>query len=199
LGRQLDDEAPGLIERSALGVAERLVANVGEIADPEQTRPLPGQRTYVLWETPRGVGFATGDDSSRLEDWLALVLAPLLAGNGLLLAPAASHREATLRLVEALYEAGVPRDVLEVSQYGPEAAVELAYLPINFAALDVAESLERRFAEELGRSPDSQRWLKARISVADGPGPEEPGFLRRFALPKTVSIRTLNHGAALEE
>jgi acyl-CoA reductase-like NAD-dependent aldehyde dehydrogenase len=199
LGRQLDDEGLGVIERSALRLAERLVANVGEIADPEHTRPLPGQRTYVLWETPRGVGFATGDDSSRLEDWLALVLAPLLAGNGLLLAPAASHREATLRLAEALFEAGVPRDVLEVSPYGPEAAVELAKLPINFAVLDVAEPLERRIAQELGKTPDGQRWLKARISLADGPGPEEPGFLRRFALPKTVSIRTLHHGAALEE
>jgi hypothetical protein len=148
---------------------------------------------------PRGVGLAVGDDEGLLSNWLALVLGPLLAGNGLLVVPAARHRGATLRLVEALHEAGVPRDVLDVSPHGPEVAVELAKLPIDFAALDVAHSIERRIAAELGKTPPGQNWLKARISLADGPRPEEPGFLRRFALPKTISIRTLHHGAALEE
>ena len=43
-----------------------------------------------------------------------------------------------------------------------------------------------------------QRWLKALISIDDGLRPGEPGFLRQFALPKTVAIRTLRHGADLE-
>jgi hypothetical protein len=134
-----------------------------------------------------------------MSDWLALVCGALLAGNGLLVAPAARYRPATLRLIESLHNAGVPRDVLEVSPFGPEAASRLAGLPIHFAAIDLAPSAERRLAAELAKTPPGQHWLKARISLADGPGPEEPGFLRRFALPKTISVRTLHHGAALEE
>jgi hypothetical protein len=192
-------EAQSATSQSPLPSLARLLALVREIADIEPTRQLPGQRTYVLWEMPRGVGLAVGSNEGSLEDWIALVLGPLLAGNGLLVVPAARHRDATTRLVDALHEAGVPPDVLELSPFGPEAAVELARLPINFAALDVDALLEKRIAVELGKTPDGQHWLKARISVADGPRPEEPGFLRRFALPKTVSIRTLHHGAALEE
>ena len=48
------------------------------------------------------------------------------------------------------------------------------------------------------REDEGQKWLKALISMDEGPRPGEPGFLRLFALPKTVSIRTLRHGADLE-
>jgi hypothetical protein len=39
--------------------------------------------------------------------------------------------------------------------------------------------------------------LKALLSPLDGAQPGEAGFLRRFALPKVVAIRTLRHGADL--
>jgi hypothetical protein len=35
------------------------------------------------------------------------------------------------------------------------------------------------------------------LSPLDGAQPGEPGFLRRFAWPKVVAVRTLRHGADL--
>ncbi len=48
------------------------------------------------------------------------------------------------------------------------------------------------------RETVGQIWIKALISMKDGPRPGEVGFLRLFALPKTVVINTLRHGADLD-
>ncbi len=59
---------------------------------------------------------------------------------------------------------------------------------IVLVELDTADTMEH----------GEQRGLKALISVDDGPRPGETGFLRLFAHPKTVAVRTLHHGAELE-
>jgi hypothetical protein len=77
----------------------------------------------------------------------------------------------------------------------------IAELPnVTFAAVDAGLALTQYIymlladASATGEAP----LLKALITSNDGPGIGEPGFLRRFALPKTVAIRTLHLGADLE-
>ncbi|HTE87098.1 MAG TPA: hypothetical protein VK821_20495 [Dehalococcoidia bacterium] len=71
---------------------------------------------------------------------------------------------------------------------------------MTFAAVDpgLAQTLwiSQLLADASG-TPGSPH-LKALITPADGPALGEPGFLRRFALPKTTAIRTLHLGAELE-
>ena len=55
----------------------------------------------------------------------------------------------------------------------------------------------RRLAARLGQPWEGQRWIKALLTAEDGPAPDGAGFLRRFALPKTIAVRTLRHGADL--
>ena len=84
-----------------------------------------------------------------------------------------------------------PRDV---------SVEELAAGPVHFAAIDLPLEDTRALYQVLGRTEEQvgQQWLKALISIADGPIPGEPGFLRLFAHPKTVAVQTLRHGADLE-
>ncbi len=63
-------------------------------------------------------------------------------------------------------------------------------------ALRAARQVYERLAET--RETLGQNWIKALINMNDGPRPGEVGFLRLFALPKTVVINTLRHGADLE-
>lgn len=65
---------------------------------------------------------------------------------------------------------------------------------------DMTLAATQRVYERLGvtREKEGQRWLKALISLQEGPQPGEPGFLRLFAIPKTIVIRTMRHGADLE-
>ena len=83
------------------------------------------------------------------------------------------------------------------SEGGPGAAASLADDFFHFAVTDMGLEATQRVYERLSvtREEEGQRWLKALVSMDDGPRPGEAGFLRLFAIPKTIGIRTLRHGA----
>src|SRR5262249_8148596 len=150
--------------------------------------------------TPRGCGLVLVDEGAAPDNLPALTCAALLAGNGVALVLDQARRQAAALLVQALHAAGVPRTALELAPENLDLAAVSALPQITFAAADLAAEPLRSLAALLtdaGGTPDSPH-LKALITLADGPGPEQPGFLRRFALPKTVAVRTLHLGADLE-
>ncbi len=166
-----------------------------ELAAPLPTPQAAGQQTELRYDVPRGPGLvrATGPQAAW---WLA---APLLAGNAVALFDAGS----AAAVIEALYEGGVPPSALArvdggvaamLAAAGPQAAGSMA---VAFAASDGGPALARAIYERLGPTDGGQRALKTLIGTLDGPQPGEPGFVRRFALPRVVAIRTLRHGADL--
>ena len=160
-----------------------------ELAQPQRTVPVAGQSTELRYATARGLGLlrATGDDAPW---WLA---AALLGGNAVVVFEVA--RLATA--IEALREAGLPEGAV---QSGGDLAAMIAaagHPEVAFAAVDGGPELARALSARLGPTVAGQRSLKALLSPLEGPQPGEAGFLRRFALPKTVAVRTLRHGADL--
>ena len=86
------------------------------------------------------------------------------------------------------------------AQGGPAAAADLAADPFQFALVHMSLKAERQVYERLaetGEGVGEQNWIKALISMNDGHRPGEVGFLRLFALPKTVVINALRHGIDL--
>ena len=157
---------------------------------PHPTLPVAGQRSELRYETPRGIGLvrATGEDAAW---WL---VAPLLAGNALL----AFDAEPLAEAIAALREGGVPADVLAFAEGGAASMIEAApRFEVAFAACDGGPSIARALHAALGPTAEGQRGLKALLSRLDGPQPGEAGFVRRFAWPKLVAVRTLRHGADL--
>ncbi|MFQ6029875.1 MAG: aldehyde dehydrogenase family protein, partial [Dehalococcoidia bacterium] len=179
-------------------VAEVLGA-VDEIALRQPTLEIPGQTNLVRWDTPRGIGLVAVDDGADPSILAALIFAALLAGNGVValawdrLYPVAGW------LVDQLWQAGVPEEVLALAPANTPPAT-VAAGPVNFAAADLKIEATRTLYQVLGitNEEEGQRWLKALISMDEGIRPGEPGFLRQFALPKAVAVRTLRHGADLE-
>ena len=68
---------------------------------------------------------------------------------------------------------------------------------VRSAAVDGRPALAGALWRALGPTVEGQRSLKGLLSPLDGAQPGEPGFLRRFAWPKMVAVRTLRHGADL--
>jgi acyl-CoA reductase-like NAD-dependent aldehyde dehydrogenase len=183
-----------------LRVVGALLSRTADIAEPEPTVPLPGQQTETRWDTPRGCGLVLVDSGAPPESLPALVVGGLLAGNGLAVLADSGHRPLAELIVAALHQAGVPRTALVLAPADLELAATVALPSVTFVALDAGERQARavyRLLGEASAAPDSTH-LKALITLADGPGPTEPGFLRRFALPKTVAVQTLHLGAELE-
>ncbi len=184
---------------ATLDAVTRLLGAAPEIATPQPTVAIPGQDNFITWDTPRGLGVVSVDDGSDPATLAALIFRPLLAGNGVLVATPAEVAPTASAIAESAWRAGVPREVLCLAP--ADAALEgLAAGPVHFAAVDLALERTQALYRVLGETREAagQRWLKALISVSDGPTPAEPGFLRLFAHPKAVAIQTLRHGADLK-
>jgi delta 1-pyrroline-5-carboxylate dehydrogenase len=169
-----------------------------EVAALQPTVVIPGQDTSTIW-SPRGVGIVAVDEGSQPDVLAGLLTGALAAGNGVIVAVGGKARGVAQALCEALWAAGVPRDVLATAS--PEESREgLVAQGLHFAAVDLSLESARSLARVLSRTDQStgQTWLKALISMADGPRPAEAGFLRRLSLPKVVAVQTLRHGADLE-
>ena len=176
-----------------------MLAAASEVAEPQSTVAIPGQDSFTTWSNPRGLGVVAVDEGSDPAGLAALVFAPLLAGNGVLVAAPHGLDVVARLLAESLWREGVPRNVLCLAPSG--ASVErLAAGPVHFAAVDLSLERTRSIYKALAATDEGtrQRWLKALISLSDGPSPGEVGFLRQFAHPKTVAVRTVRHGADLK-
>jgi predicted delta-1-pyrroline-5-carboxylate dehydrogenase group 2 len=183
-----------------LRVVDVLLGRMSEIAVPEPTVPLPGQQTETRWDTPRGGGLVLVDRSAPPDSLPALVVAGLLAGNGLAILPHPHLRPLLEVMIAALHHTGVPATALILAPEEPDLAAMIAMPSVTFAAIDAGDEQTRavyRLLGEASAAPGATH-LRALITLADGPGPAEPGFLRRFALPKTVAVQTLHLGAELE-
>ncbi len=160
-----------------------------ELGRPQPTIPVAGQRTELRYDTPRGVGLlhAAGRDAAW---WL---VAPLLAGNALAL----FSSPALPPVVDALLRAGMAPEAVRPGG-GVDSMLRAARRPeVAFAASDGGAGFARALNRELGATAPGQRSLKALFSRLDGPQAGEPGFVRRFAWPRVVAVRTLRHGADL--
>lgn len=166
-----------------------------ELAVPQPLVPVAGQHTELRYETPRGRGVlvATGPGGAT---WLA---AALLAGNAVeVFERAGEGPHALAPAIAALREAGVPASVLSESGPSSPALLARASAPdIAFAATDGGPAWAAALYARLGPTHADQHGLKTLLSTLDGPQPGEAGFLRRFALPKVVAVRTVRHGADL--
>ena len=184
-----------------ISTAKAVISAASEIDGQQPTIEIPGQRNCISWETPRGIGIVAVNDATPSVTLVGLILGPLLAGNGIVVAPGGRHGPLCDLIVKSLYDHGVPEDVLTTVQLtGLETLVNLAQRSFQFALVDLDEGDTRVIYSVLGitREAEGQNWLKALISLDEGPRPGEAGFLRLFALPKTIAIRTLRHGADLE-
>jgi len=178
------------------GVLSALSRQVAEIREAQPTNPIPGQQTSIDWSLPRGIGGVVLDERASPETLAYLVGAALLAGNGIVVATAPVLHGAARALVQALRRSGVPAQCLALLE-GTDIPDTVPPGRFDFIAADVALPRARRLAASLARRYPGQRNMPAFLSEADGPGLDEPGFLRRFALPRTIAIRTLRHGADL--
>ena len=141
------------------------------------------------------------DKATSSDRLTSMVVGSLLAGNGLVIAPAANAYPLAEVLVGCLLRAGVPSDVLRLlPERRMETSLALADQMFHFAVTDLGLAATQCIYERLGvtREDQGQKWLKALISLQEGPLPGEPGYLRLFTLPKTIVIRTLRHGADLD-
>jgi RHH-type transcriptional regulator, proline utilization regulon repressor / proline dehydrogenase / delta 1-pyrroline-5-carboxylate dehydrogenase len=140
-----------------------------KLAKPVVTQSVPGERCTQVW-TPRGVGVAIAPWNFPLAILTGLVVAPLVAGNTVIMKPAEQTTIIGGALMDILTEAGVPPGVLNfLPGYGEDVGAHLVAHPkVDFIAFTGSRAVGCKIWETAGRTRPGQQNLKKVVCEMGG-------------------------------
>ncbi len=140
-----------------------------KLAKPVVTQAVPGERCVQTW-TPRGVGVAIAPWNFPLAILTGLVVAPLVAGNCVIMKPAEQTSVLGAVLMAILTEAGVPAGVLAfLPGYGEDIGAHLTGHPqVDFIAFTGSRAVGTKIWETAGRTQPGQTNLKKVVCEMGG-------------------------------
>jgi RHH-type proline utilization regulon transcriptional repressor/proline dehydrogenase/delta 1-pyrroline-5-carboxylate dehydrogenase len=140
-----------------------------KLAKPVVTQAVPGERCVQTW-TPRGVGVAIAPWNFPLAILTGLVVAPLVAGNCVIMKPAEQTSIIGAELMAILLEAGVSPGALHfLPGYGEDVGAHLVgHKQIDFVAFTGSRAVGCRIWETAGRTQPGQQNLKKVVCEMGG-------------------------------
>jgi len=161
-------EADGDISE-AIDFCRFYACEMRELGRVRVTQATPGERDVHLW-TARGVGVAIAPWNFPLAILCGLTVAPLVAGNCVVMKPAEQTTVIAAALMDILAEAGVPPGVLNfVPGMGEDVGAHLVAHPgIDFVAFTGSRQVGCRIWETAGRTLPGQANLKKVVCEMGG-------------------------------
>ncbi|MEY3775126.1 MAG: 1-pyrroline-5-carboxylate dehydrogenase 1 [Verrucomicrobiota bacterium] len=140
-----------------------------KLAKPDVTQAVPGERCVQAW-TPRGVGVAIAPWNFPLAILAGLVVAPLVAGNCVIMKPAEQTSVIGAVLMDILTEAGIPAGVLNfLPGYGEDIGAHLVgHKQVDFIAFTGSRAVGTKIWETAGRTQPGQANLKKVVCEMGG-------------------------------
>ena len=139
------------------------------LAKPVVTQAVPGEKCTQVW-TPRGVGVAVAPWNFPLAILTGLTVAPLVAGNCVIIKPARQTSIIGAYLMEIMMAAGVPAGALHyLPCSGADAGAHLVAHPqIDFIAFTGSREVGLGIWEEAGKTRPGQLNLKKVVCEMGG-------------------------------
>jgi RHH-type proline utilization regulon transcriptional repressor/proline dehydrogenase/delta 1-pyrroline-5-carboxylate dehydrogenase len=161
-------EADGDISE-AVDFCRYYAVQMRELGRPRVTQAVPGERDLQVW-TPRGVGVAIAPWNFPLAILCGLTVAPLVAGNSVIMKPAEQTTLIAAALMDILVEAGIPSGVLNfVPGMGEDVGARLVGHPgTDFIAFTGSRAVGCRIWETAGRTQPGQANLKKVVCEMGG-------------------------------
>ncbi len=140
-----------------------------KLAKPVVTQAVPGERCVQTW-TPRGVGVAIAPWNFPLAILTGLVVAPLVAGNCVIMKPAEQTSVIGATLMDILIEAGLPAGVVNfLPGYGEDIGAHLTgHKDVDFIAFTGSRAVGCAIWESAGRTKPGQINLKKVVCEMGG-------------------------------
>ncbi|HEX7631115.1 MAG TPA: L-glutamate gamma-semialdehyde dehydrogenase [Lacunisphaera sp.] len=161
-------EADGDISE-AIDFCRFYAVEMRKLAKPVVTQAVPGERCVQTW-TPRGVGVAIAPWNFPLAILTGLVVAPLVAGNCVIMKPAEQTSVIGGVLMDILTEAGIPAGVLNfLPGYGEDIGAHLvSHKQIDFVAFTGSRAVGCKIWETAGKTQPGQQNLKKVVCEMGG-------------------------------
>jgi RHH-type proline utilization regulon transcriptional repressor/proline dehydrogenase/delta 1-pyrroline-5-carboxylate dehydrogenase len=140
-----------------------------KLARPAVTQAVPGERCVQTW-TPRGVGVVIAPWNFPLAILAGLTVAPLVAGNTVIMKPAEQTTLIGAALMDILTEAGVPAGVLNfLPGFGEDVGAHLvAHKNVDLIAFTGSRAVGCKIWETAGRTLPGQQNLKKVVCEMGG-------------------------------
>jgi RHH-type proline utilization regulon transcriptional repressor/proline dehydrogenase/delta 1-pyrroline-5-carboxylate dehydrogenase len=161
-------EADGDVSE-AIDFCRYYAVEIRKLAKPVVTQAVPGERCVQTW-TPRGVGVAIAPWNFPLAILTGLVVAPLVAGNCVIMKPAEQTSVIGGVLMEILVESGVPAGVLHfVPGFGEDVGAHLVgHKQVDFIAFTGSRAVGTKIWETAGKTQPGQQSLKKVVCEMGG-------------------------------
>ncbi len=140
-----------------------------QLARPTITQRVPGERCVQRW-TPRGAGVVIAPWNFPLAILCGMTVAPVVAGNTVIMKPAEQTSVLAAALMGIFREAGLPPGVINLlSGYGEEIAAHLvAHAGIDFIAFTGSRQVGLKIWETAARTSPGQTNLKKVVCEMGG-------------------------------
>lgn len=140
-----------------------------QLARPVVTQAVPGEKCLQVW-TPRGVGVSVAPWNFPLAILTGLTVAPLVAGNCMIIKPARQTSVIGALLMDILTEAGTPPGALHyLPCSGADAGAHLVAHPkVDFIAFTGSREVGLGIWEEAGKTRPGQLNLKKVVCEMGG-------------------------------
>ena len=153
----------------AIDFCRYYASEMRQLARPRVTQRVPGERCVQRW-TPRGCGVVIAPWNFPLAILCGMTVAPVVAGNTVIMKPAEQTAVLAAALMEIFIAAGVPPGVINLlTGYGEEVGAHLvAHAQIDFVAFTGSRSVGLKIWETAGRTPPGQANLKKVVCEMGG-------------------------------
>jgi len=144
-------------------------AEIRRLDAPTVTQSVPGERCTLRW-IPRGTGVVIAPWNFPLAILCGLTIAPVVAGNTVIMKPAEQTPVIAAAFMDTLLEAGLPAGVVNLlSGYGEDVGAHLVAHPkIDFIAFTGSRAVGLKIWETAGRTLPGQTNLKKVVCEMGG-------------------------------
>ena len=139
------------------------------LAGPHGVTPMKGEKNFLVY-IPLGVGAAIPPWNFPAAIATGMTAAALVTGNTVVLKPSEESPTVAAKMVEILYEAGVPKDALQfVTGFGEVAGDALVKHPkTRFIAFTGSKEVGLLISEAAGKRAPGQLWIKRAVLEMGG-------------------------------
>ncbi len=144
-------------------------AEMQRLATPTTTQAVPGERCTMRW-IPRGTGVVIAPWNFPLAILCGMTVAPLVAGNTVIMKPAEQTSVLAAVFMDLILEAGAPAGVVNLlTGFGEDVGAHLVAHPqIDFVAFTGSRAIGLKIWETAGRTPPGQANLKKVVCEMGG-------------------------------
>jgi 1-pyrroline-5-carboxylate dehydrogenase len=153
----------------AIDFLEYYAGQMLRMAEPQPVTPVPGERNQMLY-VPLGVGAIIPPWNFPLAIMAGMTSAALLAGNTVVLKPASQSPAIAAMWVEMMYEAGLPKQVLNFVT-GPGSSVGGAMVQhrlTRFISFTGSRDVGLWIFEQASKTQKGQIWMKRLVAEMGG-------------------------------